>query len=63
MAPAALRRPDGGAGQTRRLLLHRAVAFSDKFSYWPAETWSYLQKNHTFLYPVENKHVNKLWPI
>lgn len=35
------------AGQTHRLLLHRAVVSSDKLSYWPAETCSYLQMNHT----------------
>lgn len=35
------------AGQTHRLLLYQAVVSSDKLSYWPAETCSYLQKNHT----------------
>lgn len=49
-----------GAGQTHRLLLHRAVVSSDKLSYWPAETCSYLQKNHThvllcFFLPCEKQ--------
>lgn len=32
------------AGQTHRPLVRRAVESSDKFSYWPAETCSYLLK-------------------
>lgn len=55
------------AGQTHRLVLHRAVVSSDKFSYWPAETSSYLQKNHIhdfFLFTLwKNKHLNKMWPL
>lgn len=62
------------AGQTHRPLVHRVVESSDKFSYWPAETCSYLLKEPhpcsfitiiiiiIFFYPVRNKHLNGLWP-
>lgn len=55
--------------RTHRLMLLRAVASSDKLSYWPAGTCSYPSKEpHScyfirFFYPVKNKHLNKLWPI
>lgn len=62
------------AGQTHGQRLHvwrwAAAASSDEFSYWPAETCSRLQKEPhlrslffvflLFLYPVKNKHQNKL---